>query len=398
MKKIAPWIAAAIGIAVFGGGGYWFGVRSTPQALQNVTKSGAPGGAVAANPPGIVVETAKVAVISLPQGITAVGSLRSDEAVVLRPEVSGRISEILFREGQRVTKGESLVRFDSSVQRAELLQAQANLELNKSKFERSLDLQKKGFISSQAREEAENNYRVAQASVELANARLSKLELQAPFSGIVGLRSVSVGDYVKDGQDMVNLEGVDPLKVDFRVPESFLKEVRTGQSLQISLDAFPNRIFEGRIFAINPLIDQSGRAIVIRALVKNSEASLRPGMFARVRLLLNANNDSMVIPEQALVPIGDDHFVFKVVDGRAKRVKVDIGQRREGQVEVLKGLEAAETVVTAGQLKIRDGSVVNTVAKAVDAAASTGTAKADETSKDGVGSAPPGTAKAEKKS
>ena len=393
MKKIAPWIAAAVGIAVFGGGGYWYGVKSAPQASQSAPKSGAPGGAGATNPPGIIVETSKVAVIPLPQGITAVGSLRSDEAVVLRPEVSGRISEILFREGQRVTKGDSLVRFDSSVQRAELLQAQANLELNKSKYERSLDLQKKGFISSQAREEAENNYRVAQASVELANARLSKLELRAPFSGIVGLRSVSVGDYVKDGQDMVNLEGVDPLKVDFRVPESYLKEVRTGQSLQISLDAYPSRVFDGRIFAINPLIDQSGRAIVIRALVKNAEASLRPGMFARVRLLLNANTDSMVIPEQALVPVGDDHFVFKVVDGRAQRVKVDIGQRREGRVEVLKGLDAGEIVVTAGQLKIRDGTVV----KAVDAAA-TGTAKADESGKEGVGSASPGTGKADKKS
>lgn len=379
MKKTLPLFTAAIVFAlILAGGGYWFGAKSNSKPAQNAAKPGAS----VSPPPGTPVETAKVELVSLPQTITAVGSLRSDEAVILRPEVSGRIAEILFREGQPVVKGAPLLRFDSSVQRAELAQAKANLELNKSKYERAVDLQKKGFISSQAREEAENNFRIAQATFELAAARLAKLELRAPFSGTVGLRSVSVGDYVKDGQEMVNLEGLDPLKVDFRVPELFLKEVKTGQSLQISFDAFPNQIFEGRVFAINPLIDQSGRAIVIRALVKNTEARLRPGMFARVRLLFNENQQALVIPEQALVPVGDEHFVFKVTQGRAQRLKVEIGQRREGKVEILKGLTAADVVVTAGQLKIRDGASV----QAVDAV-TPGSANAAAISKDGAGKA-----------
>ena len=381
MKKTLPLFTAIIVFAlILAGGGYWFGAKSNSNTKPS--QNSAKPGASSSPPPGTPVETAKVELVSLPQAITAVGSLRSDEAVVLRPEVSGRIAEILFREGQPVAKGAPLVRFDSSVQRAELAQAKANLDLNKSKYGRALDLQKKGFISSQAREEAENNFRIAQATFELAAARLAKLELRAPFSGTVGLRSVSVGDYVKDGQEMVNLEGLDPLKVDFRVPELFLKEVKTGQSLQISLDAFPNQIYEGRVFAINPLIDQSGRAIVIRALVKNTDARLRPGMFARVRLLFNENQQALVIPEQALVPVGDEHFVFKVAEGRAQRLKVEIGQRREGKVEILKGLTASDVVVTAGQLKIRDGATVQTVDGVTP-----GSANAAAISKDGAGKA-----------
>ena len=293
--------------------------------------------------------------VRMAQGITAVGSLRSDESVTIRPEVSGRISEIGFREGQRVAKGAMLIRFDTSVQRAELDQAAANLGLSKSRIERSRDLFTKGFISAQARDDAESNFKVAQATYDLSQARLTKLEIKAPFSGIVGLRMVSIGDYVKDGQDIVNLEEIDPLKVDFKIPEIYLKQVAVGQSLQITLDAFPNQTFQGRVFAINPLVDTNGRSIVIRAMVKNTEARLRPGMFARVRLLFSDERDSVAVPEQSLIPVGDDQYLFKVVDGRAQRFKVEIGQRRDGQVEILQGLTAGDVVVTAGQLKLRDG-------------------------------------------
>jgi membrane fusion protein, multidrug efflux system len=169
---------------------------------------------------------------------------------------------------------------------------------------------------------------------------------------------VSVGDYVRDGQDIANLEAIDPLKVDFRVPELFLKQVATGQSLQVTLDAFPTQVFQGRVLAINPLLDANGRSIVIRAVVNNADARLRPGMFARVRLLTSNVQEGMVIPEQAVVPSGDEFFVFRVIDGRASRAKIDIGQRKAGSVEVVRGLNKDDVVVTAGQLKIRDGAPV----------------------------------------
>jgi membrane fusion protein, multidrug efflux system len=171
-----------------------------------------------------------------------------------------------------------------------------------------------------------------------------------------------LGDYVREGQDIVNIEEIDPLKVDFRVPEIFLKQVVSGQALQITLDAFPNRTFTGRVLAINPLIDANGRSIVVRAVVNNNDARLRPGMFARVRLITNNRADGMTIPEQALIPVGDDVFVFRVVDGRALRTKIEIGQRDAGIVEVARGLDKADTVIIAGQTKVRDGGAVRLAA------------------------------------
>jgi membrane fusion protein, multidrug efflux system len=376
MKKQFPLpliAAAATLLALVGGGAFWMGKKQgeTP-ATAAVSVANAPA-KTDAQGSGTVVEAVPVKTSSLAQGITAVGSLRSDESVVIRPEVAGRIAEILFQEGKPVRKGATLVRFDASVQRAELQQAEANLNLNKNKLDRAIDLQKKGFISSQAKDEAENNFRVAQAAYDLASAKLTKLEIKAPFSGTVGLRSVSVGDYIRDGQDIANLEALDPLKVDFRVPEIFLKQVASGQSLQVNLDAFPNQAFEGKVLAINPLLDANGRSIVIRAVVKNADARLRPGMFARVRLLTSNVQDAMTIPEQALLPQGEEFYVFRVTNGRASRVKVEIGQRREGVVEILRGIAKDDVIVTAGQLKIRDGAPVKVAATPTPAVSPTAT-------------------------
>ncbi len=368
MKKvfpILPAVGALILLAVVSTGAYWLGKNQTSTTPASPTAVGLGGKSDAQASNATVVETAIVKTAKLAQGITAVGSLRSDESVVIRPEIAGRIAQILFQEGKPVRKGATLVRFDDSVQQAELQQATANLNLSKSKFDRAIDLQKKGFISSQAKDEADNNFKVAQASHDLALAKLTKLEIKAPFSGTVGLRSVSVGDYIRDGQDIANLEALDPLKVDFRVPEIFLKQVASGQALQVNLDAFPNQSFEGKVLAINPLLDANGRSIVIRAVVKNADARLRPGMFARVRLLTSNVQDAMTIPEQALLPQGEEFYVFRVVDGRAARIKVEIGQRREGVVEILRGVGKDDVIVTAGQLKIRDGAAVKIAAAAV---------------------------------
>jgi len=356
MKTIHIAGAAAVLVAV-GAASYVAGTyrETAPSARAAPGQSKASGPAPAA---GIGVEVRHPSATRLPRSINTVGSLRSDEAVVVRPEIAGRIAQIAFQEGQRVARGQVLVRLDDSVQRADVERARANLTLSKSKHERAIDLRQKGFISSQAKDEAENTLKVAQADLAVVAARLAKTEIAAPFGGIIGLRMVSVGDYVKEGQDIVNLEEVDPLKVDFRVPEMFLSQVRSGQVLQITLDALPGRTWPGQVFAINPLVDANGRAIAIRATVPNADGRLRPGMFARVRLLTSEMRDSLTIPEESIFPVGDDKFVYKVVDGRAQRQKVDVGQRRDGQVEILDGLNTQDSVVTAGAIKLRDGVAV----------------------------------------
>jgi membrane fusion protein (multidrug efflux system) len=362
--KSSQLAGALVLLAVVGSLAYWAGSR---QSAAPATPAAAPQKAAAGAPPGITVEAQHPVTVKLPQFISTVGSLRSEEAIVVRPEIAGRVAEILFQEGQRATIGQVLLRLDDSVQKADLERAKANLTLSRSKYERAVDLRAKGFISSQARDEAENTLKVAEADTQLAAARLSRMEIKAPFSGVIGLRAVSVGDYVKEGQDIVNLEEIDLLKVDFRVPEMALSQVKAGQALQVSLDAIPDKTFAGRIYAINPLIDANGRSIVIRAQVSNVQGMLRPGMFARVRLFTSDLRDSLLVPEEALFPVGDEKYVYKVVDGKAQRQKIDIGQRLDGKVQVLSGLTADDSVVTAGALKLREGVPLNVVTAPVAA-------------------------------
>jgi len=353
MQKLLLGAGVVAAVAAASALSYWVGTRSAGTTAASVSQAPA-----ATHVPGIIVEASKVSLVKLPSALTAVGSLRSDETVVLRPEIVGRVSEILFKEGERVAQGNALARLDDSVQRADFDRARANHVLSKSKYERAIDLRNQGFISSQAKDEAENTLKVAEADLELAKARLAKTEIRAPFSGTVGLRQVSVGEYVKEGQDIVNLESLDSLKVDFRVPEIYLSQVRNGQTLQITLDAIPDRAYDGRVFAINPLIDANGRSIVIRAQVPNRDGNLRPGMFARVRLFTSESKEAIVIPEESLFPLGDDKYVYKVVEGKATRQKVAIGLRREGRVEIVSGLAPEDVVVTAGVIKLREGAPV----------------------------------------
>jgi membrane fusion protein (multidrug efflux system) len=359
MNKSAIVATATLCVLAAAGAGFWFGAQRASSGLaDNSIAMTQPRGAASSGGAPMTVEAAKVARQPLPQTITAVGSLRSDESVTLRPEVAGRVNAILFKEGQNVRQGMTLVRLDPAINAAEVQQAKANLTLAKSKYDRAVELSQRNFISGQAKDEAENNLRVAEAAVALVEARLAKAEIKAPFSGVIGLRVVSVGDYVKEGADMVNLESIDPLKVDFRVPETYMRQVQPGQTLTVTLDALPGRKFDGKMLAVNPLIDAAGRSVVIRAIVRNADTSLRPGMFTRVNLITKDEKDALVVPEQAIVPQGDEQFVFRIVDGKAARVKVDIGQRRDGKVEVLKGLDVNDMVVTAGQLKLREGMPV----------------------------------------
>ncbi|KDC61606.1 efflux transporter, RND family, MFP subunit [Bordetella bronchiseptica MBORD591] len=356
MKKAALIAAVAAGLAAGAALGLY-----VPRWLSN---SGAPVTPLAqpgVTPAAVRVETAKVVETPFARGIAAVGSLRSDESVVLRPEVAGRIQHIDFKEGEAVRAGQTLVRLDDSVPRAELDQARANLALAQSQFRRAQDLQGRGFVSQQARDEAASSLKVQQAAAALAQARLDKMTIRAPFAGIVGLRDVSVGDYVNQGQDLAPLEAIDPLKVDFRVPEMYFSKVGVGQALSVRLDALPGEQRRGVVYAVSPLVDAGGRSILLRATVANPDSVLRPGMFARVQLLFGQEK-ALAVPEAALSPSGQTQYVFRVRDGVAQRVEVTVGERREGRVELLTGVGAGDEVVVAGLQRLTDGAPVTVIA------------------------------------
>lgn len=353
------------GLAALGAYGYYAnrapaqlaseGTKGAPPA-ENTSKGGAPKGPTGGLP--VAVEIAQVQTARLQEDVVAVGTLRSNESVVVRPEISGRISEINFVEGGAVKKGQLLIALDSSVAAAEMQQAKANLALAETNHKRTSELQSEGFVSANAKDQSLNNLHVAQANFALAEARFAKTQIHAPFSGEIGIRQVSVGDYVKEGQDLVTLEDISSLKVDFRLPEVLLAGLKRGQPVEMRSDAMPGKSYRATVEAIDPLIDQNGRAVVLRARLKNIEGQLRPGMFVHTRVILAERANALTVPEEALMPVGADQYVFKVVEGKAVRIKVKTGLRRDAQVEIIEGLQAGDSIVTAGQMKVREGAAV----------------------------------------
>jgi len=333
------------------------GVKGTAAPDSKKGASG-PAGATKGAPASIAVEVIQLKPSTLQEDLQAVGSLQSNESVILRPEVAGRIAAIGFRDGQVVRKGQMLIALDNALNAAEVAQMKAEYDLALANLRRSEDLASRKFISSSAQDTAASNAQVADAKLKLAQARASKMRIVAPFDGVVGIRSVSLGDYVKDGTDLVNLEDVRVLKVDFRLPERNLTQIKVGQSIEVVADALPGERFNGLIDAINPRIDANGRSLEIRARLENSGGKLRPGMFVRVRVIVGERANALMLPEEAIVPQGSEFFVYKVVEGQARRLPVKIGVRRDAMVEIVEGLAAGDQVVTSGMRLSRDGQPV----------------------------------------
>lgn len=314
----------------------------------------------------IPVETAPVVAASLSERVTAVGTLISNESVTIRPEVAGRIIEIGFQEGKSVKKGDVLIKLDDALPRAEFAEAQARLELAERNSKRTEELFSNRVATGRSRDEARSNLAISTATVELARVKLAKYTITAPFDGIAGLRQVSQGDYVGAGEDLFNLEAIDPVKADFRIGERYLPAIRAGQPIEVKVDAYGGRLFQGDVYAIDPKIDATGRSIIIRARIDNSEQLLRPGLFARIALIIETKPNALSVPEQAIVPRGQNQYVYRIVDGKAQQIEVRLGTRREGRVEIVDGLSEGDTVITAGQQKIGDGVPVAPIGQAAD--------------------------------
>lgn len=317
-------------------------------------EAGGPGGG-AGGPPGgmqLPVETVTLKAEPLDAALRTVGSLRADESVVVRPEVAGRIDRIAFTEGSRVSAGQVLFSLDDSIARAALNEATANLENSRRSAARAGELSKQKLIAQSDYDTARAALGVDQARVESARAALAKMTLRAPFSGQVGLRNVSVGEFVSVGQDLVTLVRLDPIEVDFAVPEGALSMIRTGQKLQLTVDAYPGQQFGGDVVAIDPVVDPNSRSAKLRARIANPDGRLKPGQFAQLQLDTGGNRaDAILVPEQALMQQGDTRYVFTVVDGKAKRADIKTGVRTPGFVQVVEGLKAGDVVITAGQAK-----------------------------------------------
>ncbi len=317
------------------------------------------------------VEVASVTVTRLVDDAQSVGSLRSRQSVMLRPEVSGRIVRIGFADGARVRQGQLMFQLDDTLQQAELSQAQAQLSIARANLQRNEELVAQNFVARRVLDESRASLQVAEAQVQLAEARVGRMRITAPFDGSVGIRNVSLGDFVRDGAELVNLEDVSQLLVDFRLPERYQARVASGQNVSVQLDALPGQVFTARIQAVDPLVDANGRALLVRAVLASATGSaLRPGLFARVNVVMAEQEGALMVPEEAVVPQGGRTAVF-VIDREgegeaaravARRADVTLGIRRGAMVQVIDGLKASDTVVVAGQQRLqRDGMPVRVI-------------------------------------
>jgi membrane fusion protein (multidrug efflux system) len=344
------------GLALLAGGGVAF------HHFQSASSSPPePGTVQAVRSTGAAVEAVRVSVDTVIEDIRAVGTLQPNESVVIAPEISGRVSKIAFREGESVKAGDVLVELDAVMLQAELAKVRSDLVLAQANQERAQALAKQGIGTARARDEAHAAFQAAQANLALAQARLDKTTLTAPLSGVVGLRTISTGAYVTPGQRLVDVVDVDTLKVDFRVPELEAAQIKVGQSIVVVADAVPGASFDGKIFAIDPIVDVNGRAIRLRAQVANPDRRLAPGFFARIRIVVEQRQNAVLVPESAVFPVAGKTLVYRVMDGKAVQTEVTLGLRRPGEVEVRRGLSAGDTVVKAGQQRLRDGATVQVV-------------------------------------
>lgn len=334
-------------------------IAASLAGIKMNSQSQAPAPKAAGGP--VVIEAEPVRVAELLDAVTAVGTLRSAESVVLKSEIPGRISRIMFADGSQVAKGDALIVFDASVQQALVNQARAERDLAAAKLKRTEELFQKKFLSAAALDDAKATEEIAAAKLALAQANLDKMTIRAPFAGQIGIRQVSVGDYLKEGVELVNLEDLSSMKADFRVPEQISGRLAVGQTVQLQSDAFAGANFPAKVVAIDPAVDASGRSLLLRAELRDVSRRLKPGMFVRVRLVLESRPNAIVIPEEALVTAQNRLTVFKVVEGKAVATPVVTGLRSQldqrAVVEVIKGLASDDVVVTAGQIKIRGNNI-----------------------------------------
>ncbi|MCE3231894.1 MAG: hypothetical protein K0R98_151 [Rickettsiaceae bacterium] len=343
MKK--NYIIAVAIIAVVLLGYYLWSIKKSTQASQN------PGG-------GLPVVTYRVDPKSLSDDILAVGTLQANEAVIIKSEIAGKIERAEFSEGQIVQKGDLILEIDSREYEQEVERTKAVYDLAQSTFQRNSDLSKVGAASKQSRDEARSTLLASKAAYEKANIDYEKTKLQAPFDGIIGLRAISTGDYLNVGSVITELVSIDPIKVEFTLPEKHFAVLKENLPILITVDAWPNKQFEGKLYAINPKIDPDTRNITAKAIIPNEEKLLRPGMFGYVTIHVSVNDKALLIPEESIIPNGGKVFVMKVVDGKAATVEVTLGTRSKGMVEIVSGLAQGDVVISAGHMKVRDGMPV----------------------------------------
>lgn len=326
-------------------------VATKPKAEGAVARSGSAGGAP------LRVTAVTLTAIPMAETITATGSLRADESVELQPETNGKIISVNFSEGANVRRGDLLLKLNDAELRATLQRSTYRMELAQLKERRFATLLETSSINQQDYDTVLNEFSVQRAEVALVEAQLAKLEIRAPFDGVVGLRFVSEGAFVTPTTRVATLQRYDRLKVDFSIPEKYAPRVRTGSPVTFHVEG-GDRKYQGEIYAIDPRIDAGTRTVLIRAVCPNPDTRLLPGAFAHVEFTLSEVAEALLVPSEAVIPGLTEKNVFIVQDGKAVRRSVKTGVRTESSVQITAGLASGDVVITSGIQQLRAGQAV----------------------------------------
>ncbi len=317
---------------------------------------GGPGGG--GQPPGMPVEVALARQDTVIDAIRATGEVEAVQSIELRPDVDGRLVQILVREGTEVRRGTPLFKIDDAELKAQVTRLEAERDLAQQALERTRQLLEQNASSEADLELAEANARSSRAQLALQQLRLDRTLLRAPFSGIVGERFVSVGDYVTNSTRLVTLQTVDPQRAAFQVPERYSRRLQVGQEVTFRVAALPDVAFAGVVDFVDPVVQLPARTITVKAEVPNPGRDLKSGMFIEARLATDVRTGAVIVPEDAILPLQGANFVWVVVDGAASRRQVELGVRLPGFVEVRSGVEAGEQVVVGGLERLSEGAPV----------------------------------------
>lgn len=349
IRRIRPFVIAALVVGALAAARFLTrgGEHGGPASVGG--RGGGPGGPMP-------VEIEVVHAERMADRISAVGTIRADERVEVRSEVSGRVREIRFREGVRVGAGEVLLKIDDSELRAQLARAESRLAIAEREEKRQRELFDRNVSSSRDLDNAVTNLAVAKAEADLIRAQLAKTDIRAPFSGVVGLRSVSEGTYVTPNTPITTVVDDNPVKIDFVVPERFAGQLSPGDEIRFTVEGI-QRAFTGRVYALEPAIDEQTRTLGVRATSPNDDGALVPGAFAQVEIAL-PERDALTVPSFALLPEIRGHRVLVMRGGRAEPRSVRIGARTTERVEVLDGLAAGDSLILSGLMQLRPGAPV----------------------------------------
>lgn len=358
-------VAVVIGLAAIGAGGWYMW-----QQRQAGTATASPSSRAATAIPTVDVLPARVGLVV--ERVEAVGTTRANESVMITAKQTGNVTGITFEEGQRVRTGQVLIELDSLERRADLDQSKADMEQSRAqrdeirqRLDRAKQLKNSGNVTDARLDELESQLRAAEgrlrsseAKIRAVTSRLDDVRITAPFDGRVGMRQISMGALVQPGSVITTLDDIAKIKLDFSVPEIALSALKPGLGIVARSPAFPTRVFEGQVTVVDTRLDPATRSVRVNAMFDNADESLKPGLFLSVELQVARREKAVLVPEEALVGESTRQFVFIVRDEKAERREVKLGQRLQGEVEVLSGLAAGDFVIVRGVQKVRNGQQV----------------------------------------